>query len=264
MGWMLLLLLAANVAFLGWQLHASTQPISPPPEPTVSRAATVNRLLLLSELAPGELRTRAPLSEVSAPASPAPSRARDGEATAVRTCFSVGPVQAGDEVTVMAKWFESKGGTPLLREDERRELALYWVFFPPLDTRDEAQARHREMREKGIEDISVIKRGDMANAVSLGVYSRKLSLDRRLTELRRHGYEPGVVPRYRQKKATWYDVQFNTAEFEFPTDQFSLTFPAAQVQEAACTSGPAALKASDLSDVSRGAGNAAKAVKERG
>ena len=267
MGWVLLLLLGANALFLAWQLHERAQPPAPLLLPTVSNAAEINRLLLLSELEPGELRVRAPVrgdaTAGAAGAGASVSEAGTNPPLASRTCFSIGPVQPGDEVARMAEWLEAQGASVALRADERRELALYWVFFPAFETREAAQARTREMLEKGIGDIFIIKRGDMANAISLGVYSRKLSLERRLTELRRLGYEPGVVPRYRQKKATWYDAQFPSAEFDFPADRFSLKFPAAQVQEAACPQ-VTALKASGLSDVSRGGGPVSTEDNDRG
>jgi len=44
------------------------------------------------------------------------------------------------------------------------------------------------MRAQGIEDIIVVPKGDMANAISLGVYSRTEFRDRRLKELNAKGH----------------------------------------------------------------------------
>ena len=89
------------------------------------------------------------------------------------------------------------------------------------------------MREAGIEDISAIARGDMANAISLGVYSRRTSLDRRLAELKAHGHTPSVSPRYRTKKAAWLEAVF-PKDSEFAGDEFRSEFADAKVESAPC------------------------------
>jgi hypothetical protein len=226
--WLVLTLAVVNGVFFGWGLHAGDIS-SESPDKALAPAAHVNRLLLLTEVDVAELRTRGSFDrEVRAA-----SEVDQGGKTPAALCFSIGPVQEGAEVENMRAWLEQRGGQASLRSGERRELALYWVFFPPLGSRDAARTRVAELTSKGIEDIFMIHRGDMANAVSLGVYSRKTSLERRLAELRKEGYDPEVTSRYRQKKATWYDVAF-TPDFEFPGDRFTLTFPGAQAKTTAC------------------------------
>lgn len=231
MRWVVLLLLAANLAFLGWRLNADE---APPPPAAISRVSHVNRLLLLAEMDARELRSRAPERSLetrvdSAPDANSPARSQ----TPSGVCFSIGPVPSDDGQRRMNEWLVERGGQANLKSGERRELALYWIYFPPLETRDAARARVSEMQSKGIEDIFTISRGDMAKAVSLGVYSRKTSLDRRMAELEEKGYKPKVALRYRQKKGTWFDVQFKPG-FEFPGDKFTLAFPGAQVRPTAC------------------------------
>ena len=65
----------------------------------------------------------------------------------------------------------------LERVDERRELALYWIFFPPFETRAAARERVADLKAKGVEDIFTINRGDMANAVAAarrGLYALRM------------------------------------------------------------------------------------------
>jgi hypothetical protein len=226
--WLVLTLAVVNGVFFGWGLHAGDISSESPHE-VLATAAHVNRLLLLTEVDVAELRTRGSFGrEVRAA-----SEVDQGGKMPVALCFSIGPVLDGAEVENMRAWLEQRGGQASLRSGERRELTLYWVFFPPLDSREAARTRVAELTSKGVEDIFMIHRGDMANAVSLGVYSRKTSLKRRLAELRKEGYDPEVTPRYRQKKATWYDVAF-APDFEFPGDRFTLAFPGAQAKTTAC------------------------------
>jgi hypothetical protein len=245
MKWILYLLLASNASFLAWQVNRDPPP--PPPEP-VSRFAHVNRLLLVSEVAGEELRERVPPKEGPLEVAAASTAA---DALEVGPCYSVGPLSDAEEVERMAEWLREREGKAALRADERREIALYWVYLPPFDDAAGARAIVEEMKGRGIEDIFIIARGDMANAVSLGVYSRKSSLERRLDELRGYGYEAVVAPRYRTKKATWYDVRFEPG-FEFPADRFTLAFPSAQAREVSCPPEGPRLKQSGLPAIRAG------------
>ena len=152
-------------------------------------------------------------------------------------CFSVGPLTTPEEVTAMRSWLDERGGEATLRTDERRELALYWVFFPPSATRAQALERFEQLSAEGIGDIYIIPRGDMANAISLGVFSRRDTLERRLRELRTKGHEPAITPRYRITKASWFDVALD-GDFDFQASGFADTFPAIEMSPGPCTALP--------------------------
>ena len=229
-------LVLLNVGFFAWQHQQSESP------PVTERAEAsipdgVHRLMLLAEVDTSELRPRA-ASAVS------PRRetevAADGDnhpnselGTQSRMCLSIGPLDTDDDIKPMRKWLADQGGISILRIGERRELATYWVYFPPLPSKSAAAEQLREMEEHGIEDIGVIPRGDNANAVSLGVYSRRSSLERRLAELRTKGYQPSVTPRYRTQKASWLDVEFPQGS-TFPEKDFADAFPSAEVMPTSC------------------------------
>ncbi len=234
MKWLVYLLLAANAALFAWGLR-HLEP--PPPRPLAAPAgpAMVNRLLLLDEVEPGELRERAP--PAPAPVAVVGAEAGDSASSAASTalCLTVGPLDEGEQADQVRGWLEGEGGTAALRVGERRELSLYWIYFPPVSSRGEAVERVGQMRGEGIEDIYIIPRGDMANAISLGVYSRRTSLDRRLAELRAKGYDPSIVPRYRNRKATWIDAAFRTPD-AFPRKRFGVEFAAVEFQQVQCRS----------------------------
>ncbi len=271
MRWLFYLLLALNALVFGRELQ-HLEPPAPATTPKW-QPSTVNRLLLLSELESGALRERrarpAPAASAVVESEPAPppveappvAPAGPGEtlsttleaavtaalqgfepapsplitpAPAARRCYSIGPLEKDEDITRMREWLQARGGEPRLREDERRELTLYWVHFPPLPDRKAAIARVERMRAEGIDDIFIIPGGDMRNAVSLGVYSRPESLERRLRELREKGYDPSVVNRYRTSVAAWFDVSL-PATFTFDGEEFATRFPGAQIEPLECT-----------------------------
>lgn len=125
---------------------------------------------------------------------------------APRACFTLGPLTADAPVREMSRWLTQAGATVDVRTDERREVALYWVFFPPRTSRALAIAEVTRLRGEGVTDVIAVPKGDMANAVSLGVFSRTESRDRRVREMNQRGYQPSVSPRYRVKRASWIDV----------------------------------------------------------
>lgn|GEM_PF-873006 len=238
MKWVFYLLLLANALFFSWELRhlepprASVAAVVPSAGP-----AFVNRLLLLSEVSKSELRERGvPLpAEPDVSASTASTPATDGAADAsAGLCFSIGPLAADFDPAALRAWITELGGVANLRIGERRERALYWVYFPPLQSREAAIKRVEGMRGEGIGDIYIIPKGDMANAVSLGVYSQRRSLERRLNELRAKGYEPSIVPRYRTRRASWLDVAFRSG-FEWPGERFIGRFPELEFSQATCT-----------------------------
>ena len=258
MKWIVYALLAVNAAFFSWQFR-ELEPASPPVRASAPEPTYVNRLLLLSELDSGELRRRPPPVRPSVSSSaPEPDIAEAAtERAAVGpdlldvpfpepvaptdpyVCYRVGPLASAGEIESMRRWLEARGAKASLRTDERREIALYWVYFPPLPSREAAVQRVKRMRGEGIDDIYIIPRGDQANAVSLGVYSHRTSLERRVAELRSKGYSPSIVPRYRTSRASWFDAEFDGG-FEFAPEEFAASFPVADMAPVPCESPPIA------------------------
>lgn len=166
---------------------ATAQRSSPPPTSSATEPATAGP-------APDDPARTADTATSPAAASPP------------RTCLTIGPLDADADLGALQIWLEEQGAKVDVRRDERREVALYWVYFPPRASREQAVAEVLELRNRGIDDIIVVPKGDMANAISLGVFSRPENRDRRLRELNDKGYQPSIGPRYRTKVATWIDL----------------------------------------------------------
>ncbi len=226
MKWIFVLLVLGNAALFVWEAYyrAPVEPSTPVVAVGTSGSTRVNRLLKLSEIDSHELRERPPVDDSGERAdahtladAAAPPNNEEAEPTADGSpipggesrpvCLSIGPLANDGDPTPLRDYVSQLGGVSELRIGERRELARYWVYFPPLENRASASARMEALRSKGIDDIYMIARGDMANAISLGVYSRKDSLRRRVLALNDAGYEPSVAPRYRTQKASWLDAK---------------------------------------------------------
>jgi hypothetical protein len=159
-----------------------------------------------------------------------------------RTCLTLGPLDNTAPLTEIQAWLEQRGAIVDIRTDERREVALYWIYFPPFTSRREAVAQVERMREEGISDVIVVPKGDMENAVSLGVFSRTETRDRRLRELNAKGYQPSISPRYRTTLATWMDV--SAPEDAIRDDAVRARWPDLELVRKPCSGGQIAADAS--------------------
>ncbi len=234
MKWVILGLVLTNVAFFGWRLSQDQEMVVTDSAPPAAGVAMVNRLLLVSEVESGGLRRRRELPSQQAtqpPASPPQPQSSEQlagkreEAASVplaralalppvadRECYTLGPLENEDDISALGAWFNAQGSQATLRSDERREVTSTWVFLPPLASREAADARVREMQAANIDDIYVIPRGDMANAISLGLFSQSDTLQRRVSQLEDRGFTPSVLPRYRTATASWLDGTTSVAE----------------------------------------------------
>jgi hypothetical protein len=159
-------------------------------------------------------------------------------ATALRSCLTLGPLSANAPVEEMRTWFEQAGASVDVRRNERREVTLYWVYFPPRTTRKIAVAEVARLRSEGLTDVVAVPKGDMTNAISLGVFSRTGTRDRRVKQMNQRGYQPSVAPLYRTKLATWVDV---SASADILSDQDIQTrWPAFQLSRKPCSGEPVA------------------------
>jgi hypothetical protein len=223
MRWMVYFLLAANLGLLTWNLqtHGAVQPAKPVRAPHPAAPGPASQLPLLAEVGVGTLRPRAAAGEAGGRADGQDrdaatdiynfvGRTQTGSTPPSGTdpgnCLTVGPLAEDAPVHAIRDWVQALGAEADVRSDERREVALYWIYLPPQATREAAIEVVAGLRGKGISDVIVVPKGDMANAISLGVFSRPETRDRRLRELSEKGYQPSIAPRYRSKLATWIDV----------------------------------------------------------
>ena len=153
--------------------------------------------------------------EVAAGTGDAASESRavagQGQAAAVTAAGDVaaaGPVPAGAQgampsgfcaqaagfegrraVADAALWLKSYGADVLEVRDAGRQVAgSRRVYLPPLESREAAEAKVREIRNRGVRDVAVIRDGELANGISFGVFRQAANTNRRVAALERLGY----------------------------------------------------------------------------
>jgi cell division septation protein DedD len=126
------------------------------------------------------------------------------------SCVELGPIAAGDA----ARAEEAVTGIAAgLKVAQRRvdEPGRWWVYLPPLATRQAAAQRTAELRKQGMEDSSVINDDTpWRNAISLGVFRSEDAANKRAEELRKRGIR-GIEVGPREGGATRVYVQLRDA-----------------------------------------------------
>ena len=198
-------------------------------------------------LAPTDFSGRT-ISTASASASPptgASTRVAETPAQSPEICFRVGPINEASDVKAIRAWFAAKSIGVAEREGKRREVSRYWVHLPRFPDAKTAKAVYKQLESNGLEDMHVIRRGNMANTLSLGVYKQRDSMERRVKRLTELGHKPVVTGRFKSVRATWLDGTIATP-VALPHDVFKDAFKRHPLTFISCNSMQQLLRASAL------------------
>lgn len=81
----------------------------------------------------------------------------------------------------------------------------YWVYLPPLASRQASLRQLRELQARRI-DSYIITEGDLANGISLGIFPRVDSAEAVMQRLRSVGYEPALKELPRAHRRFWVRI----------------------------------------------------------
>lgn len=188
-----LLLLLLNIGFLAWQYTRSDAADAVEPAPPPATDAGVPSLTLLSERATPDNESAA------APPAQAPAPAPRPELPPVKkVCVSVGPFDDREAAEQARTTATRDDLTATVQVQKIRQHIGYWVRMPGDMSIDKARRMLRELKSKGVRDVSIVPQEEEGRyALSLGVFSRRDTMQNRRRALRALGYEPEVVDRFR-------------------------------------------------------------------
>ena len=229
MRWVVVVLLSANVLYLGMELDRDFSREARNAGSLLPAPASTARLTLIRELPvpPSARSTQDTIATVSgdrvrapgAPASlaaelvhelPAISPAGPRSQFARSYCLSYGPLPEQSQATGLDDWFRSHHARARIRHTDGKDMTFFWIYLAPLDSRQGAMQVLQELQSKGISDYRLVRRGNLENAISLGVFSSQSAVNRRLAELQDKGYKPVVVPYTGVQRVYWVDVKMES------------------------------------------------------
>ena len=199
MRWIILVLVFANLGYFAWgsfQESKSNYQVSS--DRTDAVAETGRRLVLLSESNPV---SRIKESTVVKTESPTETKDQD---TSVQ-CLALGPFQSPDVIDQVQQRLFSLGIESRERADQNSQAADYWVHIPPLASRDAAIRLLRELQAQKF-DSFVITQGELANGISLGLFSKYDSAKTVRRRLMDAGYPVEIKTLSRQPESWWLEL----------------------------------------------------------
>lgn len=122
-----------------------------------------------------------------------------------------------------------------LTQRRQEEASGYWVYIPPLDSRQAAARKAGELKRLGVDDYFVIPDDPKwRNAVSLGVFKTEDAAKARLAALRDKGVRSAVVgARETQTGKTYFRVNDASPALVAKLKDLGRDFPGAEVRECA-------------------------------
>ena len=249
-----LLLLFANLAFLGWAAL-----IDAPPEPPQSDSiSNLPQLKLLSEVrrkagsnatsapaanpsagtaapvgapsagaasprtAPvgatsgGSVATASPANVVShvAQSDPAPAQLA---ASTIRRCITIGPFTDPENAREAAEVLRGRGFMPRGRTAVGGPPQGYWVFVGGLKTLEDETSVLQRLERNGISDAKVMPTSDAGRRVSVGLFNALNGAERRARAVRNLGLEAQIEPRPAEE-VHWVDVDLDSSTQSLPAE----------------------------------------------
>ncbi|WP_456412082.1 hypothetical protein [Thiolapillus sp.] len=151
-------------------------------------------------------------SKVEAEAEAAVEAEAESE-VAIIYCGELGPIRSRN----MAEGYrrilsQNEAANVQVEARAGRETTGYWAMIPALPDAASAEAMLKRLQAAGLEDLWLIRNGELENAISLGLYTEERYAKRHADNVRNMGFEPIVMPKQRKTRVYW--VVFSAVEEE--------------------------------------------------
>lgn len=210
-----LALIVLNLVYFAWNYYHPPESHFKAPPPL---GRDVKILSLLSETREGSELDYRSMEKAEELVDSAPG---DTPVDTAERCYSLGPFRKALDAERVKVNIEARELSVTLRISTKRRKRGYWVYLPPLANRKAAVKTAKELARKGIEDYLVIASGENENAISLGLYTKAVAAQRRLSRIRTLGYEPVQEPSYKEASEYWLDYR-EVGDKDLPTEFWEL------------------------------------------
>lgn len=125
-------------------------------------------------------------------------------------CVSFGPFAESNQAGELSNWLKENKFQTKQRTEGSTKDKYFWIYLSPGESEGEAMAAIEDLKGKGVQDYKLINKGNLQNAISLGLFSSQSAVNRRLKELENIGYQPIMVPYHKTETITWVDAMVDT------------------------------------------------------
>jgi uncharacterized protein YjeT (DUF2065 family) len=129
-------------------------------------------------------------------------------APAEKQCRTVGVFEKRSEAELISVQLRALGLNPEISSETSNSQAGFWVLIPARANRAEAVATAKNLEEAGVTDIWRFTSGELAHAISLGLFTDLERAQARREQITSLGFGPQVRPRFRQQTSYWVSYSF--------------------------------------------------------
>jgi hypothetical protein len=128
----------------------------------------------------------------------------------IEWCVRVGPFEREVSAREVVEQLGEAGHKAHLEVDVAQQRSGYWVLIPPSEEDEDFLIANLELA--GISDVWSFTRGELAGALSLGIYSDRERAEGRLGELRDKGFAAEIRPRHVAESVYWVVTTYPEAD----------------------------------------------------
>ncbi len=125
----------------------------------------------------------------------------------VMACYEIGPFM--DEKDVF-EWLKNNDIDVIDKFETfnkgQQKLSSYLVYYPAAETYAESRKNQQMLREKGITDLWLFRKGDMKGAISLGLFKKKKRAEKLVDYLSSNGIQVKIIERFINEKSQFVRV----------------------------------------------------------
>lgn len=151
-----------------------------------------------------------------------------------KVCFEWGAFAGADAARAEQALEPLALGTKLTQR-RQEDAAGFWVYVPPLASRQAATQKAGEFKRLGVDEYFVVPDDPKwRNAISLGIFKTEEAAKARLATLRAKGVKSAVVgARESQASKTYFQVREADPALAAKLNALKLGFPGSEVRECA-------------------------------
>ncbi len=233
MKWIFTIMLLVNLAIAGWYLGYSGQQQSG--ESSISsQQPDVGDLKIVSDI---ELKVRADYQrklkeqveryEKENAELKKNTLAAENLAKSIKKsdgCLRLGPFKERVQAQAVADDLLAYRIVSRVMEDNLVLNEGYWALIPSSGSVNEANELMKKLRKNGFEDIRRFTDGELANAISLGLFTREINAITQVRKADEMGLLAIVKPKINEKTSFWLEFELSRSS-RFPVQDVTNSFP---------------------------------------
>lgn len=203
-----------NAAFYVWQADVfslrapssnTSQPRLDPNIPQLTLLREVNK----DEAANSKKTSKAEPKKQVAKVDPKPSSSKS---TRKPICYALGPFDGLPQAQNISEKLQNLGAITSERSVSTESPMGFWVYLESSKSWKDAKEKVIALEKEGIKDMFIVGRGNMKNAVSLGLYKNEEGAEDRIKQIKKLGEKPKIQTQYKQVDQYWIDIDVESGQ----------------------------------------------------